>query len=60
MLKFSEIPYSRPDVEAVKQELEAIIAAFSAADAYDAARAQFIASDRLMRHVATALSLIHI
>ena len=60
MLKFSEMPYSRPDVEAVKQELKAIIEAFSAAGTYDAARAQFIAVDRLMRHVDTAATLAEI
>ena len=32
MLKFSEMPYSRPDVGAVKQELNDVIDRFTAAE----------------------------
>ena len=60
MLKFSEIPYSRPDVEAVKQELNNIIDTFTAAEDYAAAREQFLAADQLMRHVMTASTLAEI
>ncbi|MBR4131918.1 MAG: M3 family oligoendopeptidase, partial [Oscillospiraceae bacterium] len=60
MLKFSDIPYSRPDIEAVKQELKAIIEAFTAAGTYAAAREQFVAADRLMRHLNTVVTVAEI
>ena len=42
MLKFSEMPYERPDIAAVKQHIQALIEAFSSAGTYAQAREQFI------------------
>ena len=60
MLKFSEMPYERPDVEAVKQRIQTMIEAFSAAEDYEQAKAQFIAMDRLNRHLASVATLAQI
>ena len=47
-MKFSEMPYQRPDLDAVKQQFADLCARFKAAESYAEARAVFL------------LSLIHI
>ena len=53
-MKFSEMPYSRPDVEAVKAELNALTARLKDAATYEEARAVFMEVERLLKHVHTA------
>ena len=60
MLKFSEMPYERPDIAAVKQHIQALIEAFSSAGTYAQAREQFIAVDALKRHIESAGTLAQI
>ena len=60
MLRFSEMPYTRPDIEKTKQALTALIDAFAAAGTYEQARAQFIAFDRSNRHLTTLATLAEI
>ena len=60
MLKFSEMPYERPDPAEVKQRIQALTEAFSAARTYEQAREQFVAVDALKRHVESAATLAQI
>lgn len=59
-MKFSDMPYARPDLAAVEAELNEIITALQAAEDYAAAREAFLKKDKLMRHVDTALTLVSI
>ena len=60
MIKFSEMPYSRPDLDAAKAELSRLTEEFSAADTYEAAREVFIAQDTLTRHIRTLSTIAQI
>ena len=60
--KFSEIPYERPDVEAMKQELRELTEALKAAKSYGEAKELFLREDRLERRyttVSTVASIRH-
>ena len=41
-MKFSEMPYTRPDPEAVKAELQRLTGRLRSADSYETARAVFL------------------
>ena len=60
MLKFSEMPYKRPDIAEGKLCIQALVEAFSSAQTYEQAREQLIAVDRLKRRLATASTLAQI
>ncbi len=60
MLKFSEMPYERPDIAEVKQRIQALVEAFSSAGTYAEAREQVIAMDRLSRSVDSSATLAQI
>ena len=60
MLKFSEMPYVRPDIAEAKQRIQALIEAFSSAPDYTRARARLIEMDQVNRHLATAAALAEI
>ena len=51
MIKFSEIPYSRPDIDELKAELQALTDELSAAASFDEAKAVFLRKDSLERHI---------
>ncbi|MGX8698733.1 MAG: M3 family oligoendopeptidase [bacterium] len=57
MLKFSELPYVRPDLESTKAELNALTAALSTAKDYPAAREVFLRREALERRLDTLSSL---
>ena len=59
-MKFSEMQYTRPDLEAVKGEITALVGALNAAEDYAAAREAFLAMDRLNRRVQTQVTLVSI
>ena len=62
MIKFSEIPYTRPDVEDIKRKYQELTEAFRKAASYGEARDLFIRKDALERHldsVATVASIRH-
>ena len=62
MIKFSEIPYSRPDIGGVKEEIKKLTEELKSADSYEKARDTFIRKDRLERHldsVSTVASIRH-
>ena len=60
MIKFSEIPYSRPDMGEVKEELSRLTKEFERADTYEKARDAFIREDALSRHIMSVSTLAHI
>ena len=60
MIKFSEIPYSRPDMGEVKEELSRLTKEFEGADTYEKARDAFIREDALSRHIMSVSTLAHI
>ena len=62
MIKFSEIPYSRPDIEAIKKEMQTLTEEFRAASSYEETRDIFVRKDALERHIdstATVASIRH-
>lgn len=59
-MKFSEMPYQRPDVEGLKAQLAQLTGALQKAESYAAAREAFLKKDELDRHIMTASTLVHI
>lgn len=59
-MKFSEMPYSRPDTEAFKQQFAALTERLSSAGDYSQAKAVFLEADKLMRNLETIATLSHV
>ena len=59
-MKFSEMPYARPDLEAIKARLAELTAKLKAADSYDAARSVFLEKEQEQKHVDTLSTLAHV
>ncbi len=59
-MKFSEMPYTRPDTEALKQQMQALTDALKAAPDYETARALFLREQALEKHLSTASTLAEI
>ncbi|MBR2782848.1 MAG: M3 family oligoendopeptidase [Firmicutes bacterium] len=59
-MKFSQMPYKRPDLAAVKAEITGLIDSLGRAADYAAAREAFLAMDRLRRRVETGRNLAYI
>ena len=59
-MKFSEMPYERPDTEALKAELTSLTRRLKDAADYESAREAFIEKDKLSRHLDTMGSLANI
>ena len=59
-MKFSEMPYSRPDVEALKTQMTAITERLKAAKTYEEAKAAFLENEELGCHVNTLAQLVSI
>lgn len=56
-MKFSQMPYRRPELDAVKQQVADLTARLKAADSYAAARAVFLEKEEAMKHVQTMATL---
>ena len=56
-MKFSQMPYARPDLDAVKAECAALTARLQGAKSYAEARETFLAQQKLMIHIATLETL---
>ena len=56
-MKFSEMPYKRPDMEAAKAEISRLTDALKAAKDYNAAREIFLEKDKFDRHIDTLSTL---
>jgi len=59
-MKFSQMPYSRPDVEQIKKDIAALTAALTAAENYAQARELFLKKEELEKHVETLATLANI
>ena len=59
-MKFSEMPYERPDLEAVKAQLSDFTARLKGAESYDGARAVFLEKEEAGKHVETMATLAQI
>lgn len=59
-MKFSEMKYTRPDMEAAKNELSALTDALKNAESYGAAKKAFLECDALIRRIDTASTLASI
>ena len=60
MIKFSEIPYTRPDIGNVKEEIQKLTEEFKAAASYEEARDVFIRKDALERHIESVSTVAQI
>ena len=58
MMKFSEMPYARPDKEEVKAQLAALTDELKAAVDYAQAKDVFLRYDSLLRHMSTLETLV--
>ena len=59
-MKFSQMPYERPDVDKVESGLEELTQALENAESYDAARALFLKKEEMLRHLYTMSTLASI
>ena len=59
-MKFSEMPYQRPDLAAMQQQYADLTARLSAAASYADARAVFLDEEKLNRHIDTLFNLASI
>ena len=55
-MKFSEMPYARPDLNEMKQQLQALTDRLKAAPDYAAAREAFLAQQKLSMHIAAEIA----
>ena len=56
-MKFSEMPYARPDLNEMKQQLQSLTDQLKAAPDYAAAREAFLAQQKLSMHIDTLATL---
>ena len=59
-MKFSEMPYARPALDAVKKEYAALTEQLKAAESYTDAKALFLKKEKLQKHVETLATLCSI
>ncbi|MDE7171668.1 MAG: M3 family oligoendopeptidase [Oscillospiraceae bacterium] len=59
-MKFSEMPYERPDLEGRKQKLSGLIQRLKDAASYEEAKAVFLQQEQEQKHLMTQRSLAHI
>ena len=59
-MKFSEIPYERPDVEALKAHMTELTSRLASAGDYEAARQAFLDHEQAKKHVATLSTIASI
>ena len=60
MIKFSQMPYERPDLESVKAEMTKLTDEFASAATYEQARDCFIRKDSLARHIESVATIAQI
>ncbi len=60
MIKFSQMPYERPDFEQTKKALRELTLCFQNADSYSAAKKAFLEKEALMKHINTMDTLANI
>ncbi|MBQ9151990.1 MAG: M3 family oligoendopeptidase, partial [Clostridia bacterium] len=60
IVKFTEMPYTRPDMEAAKAEIAALTARLTEAADYPAAKAVFLEYQNAQKHLTTLCTLAEI
>ena len=60
MMKFSQMPYERPDLEGLKTQLAGLTERLKAAGGYNEARAVFLEREQAGRHLSTLVNLASI
>ena len=60
MQKFSELPYTRPDIAAAVEEYKRYSEAFKAAKTFEEAKKVFLDAEKLDTHLSTIASLCSI
>ena len=59
-MKFSEMPYARPDTDDLRHRLETLTAALLAAKTYEEAKQVFLEEEKLSSHIQTLYALAYI
>ncbi len=59
-MKFSEMQYARPDLDAIKNGMKALTEELRSAESYEAAREVFLRKEEEEKHVATLSTLVSI
>ncbi len=59
-MKFNEMQYTRPDIEAVKSQMDALCTRLEEAESYAEAKAVFLEKEKLVNHVETMSTLCSI
>ena len=59
-MRFCDMPYERPDIEAIKKEISDLTDSFKNAADYEEARDLFVRKDKVDRHVKTLSTLTYI
>lgn len=59
-MKFSEMPYARPDIEFYKKEAAELTLALKSAGSYEEAKEVFLKKEKTDRHITTAATLAHV
>lgn len=59
-MKFSQIPYERPDSKALMEQLSRLTGRLKAAATYEEARKVFLEKETLQKHIRTAATLVEI
>ena len=59
-LKFSQMEYKRPDLAALKEQIQALTKELQAAESYEAAKAVFLKKEELEKHISTQSTLAEI
>lgn len=60
MMKFSEMPYERPEIERVKIRLTDLTKQLKNAESYEQARTVFLEKEKEQKHIQTLATLCHI
>ena len=60
ILKFSQMEYKRPDLAALKEQIQALTVQLQAAESYEAAKAVFLKKEELEKHISTQSTLAEI
>ncbi len=60
MIRFSEIPYERPDIEEIKSKMQKLTEAFKKASDYEEAKEVFVRKDALERHIISVSTVAQI
>ena len=60
ILKFSQMEYKRPDLAALKEQIQALTKELQSAESYEAAKAVFLKKEELEKHISTQSTLAEI